>query len=296
MKKSGFTLVELLVVIAIISILGALLMSGLSRAMELGRRTTCVNNLKQIGIAFMLFADENRDYWPPRHVPYFNSYSPNVGCYASFDGEFVYPDYLTDANVLLCPSDGEYFVEGRLESNLQMPVGPGWNASNFHNPVRNKATFVHMPDYSYVYWGYMINPADAATTPDVDALALKLVNIHPDAVNFTTRWSDLEVTLPTWADPITLHRLRNGIERIMITDINSPAAGSHSASEVAVIWDHVSRRGGAFYMPDRNHLPLAANVSFLDGHVEWGRYPQPSGSKFFMLTEAAQACAVDEFP
>jgi len=58
-KRRGFTLVELLVVIAIIALLMAILMPALNRARELGRRSVCMGNLKQLSLAWVMYADEN---------------------------------------------------------------------------------------------------------------------------------------------------------------------------------------------------------------------------------------------
>ena len=63
-RFSAFTLVELLVVIAIISMLAALLMPSLRSARERGRRATCVNNLKQMSYASMIYASDY-DGWAP---------------------------------------------------------------------------------------------------------------------------------------------------------------------------------------------------------------------------------------
>lgn len=67
----------------------------------------------------------------------------------------------------------------------------------------------------------------------------------------------------------TVYRLREGIERFMITDINNSAAGAKAQSDIFVMLDNVSTDVARF-----NHVPGGSNVLFMDGHVAFVRYPQ----------------------
>ena len=63
-RRTGFTLIELLVVIAIIAILAAILFPAFARAKENAKRTACMNNMKQVGHAILMYAQDNDETLP----------------------------------------------------------------------------------------------------------------------------------------------------------------------------------------------------------------------------------------
>lgn len=75
--RRGFTLIELLVVIAIIAVLAALLLPALSKAKEKAKRTQCASQLRQVGLALMMYSDDNNGRLPQAHYA-FDFANPNA--------------------------------------------------------------------------------------------------------------------------------------------------------------------------------------------------------------------------
>jgi prepilin-type processing-associated H-X9-DG protein len=76
------------------------------------------------------------------------------------------------------------------------------------------------------------------------------------------------------ADGNTIYRLREGIERFLITDINNPASSAIAQSELPIMWDYIEGAKTTTTNQDRfNHIHGGCNVLYADGHVRFEKYP-----------------------
>ena len=289
LRKLGFTLIELLVVIAIIGILAAILLPALSRARESARRASCQNNLKQWGLVYKMYANESKGQLLPRIGTEANLAEPDAdGWVVCADGNAIYPEYLSDMNIYFCPSDVNSYAEEYIECpEGYWCTGPG----NTLDPS-------HFEDRSYVYYGWMaedefafftmvgwalwMSESEGFDTPEeyaayadedqnVDAEMLAIVaesyQEYAELVDYYESLSGQTVQFYGNGGGDVIYRLREGIERFMITDINNPAASAKAQSELAIMWDQIDEDA------DFSHMPGGCNVLYLDGHVEWQRYP-----------------------
>ena len=191
-----------------------------------------------------------------------------------FNGPSLYPEYLTDAKVIVCPSD---------EDGIQSYEGGRYRDDN---GTTQPCLFDTL---SYVYLGWVLQGheiiAGGQAGKDHNDPTFDIADLAGDVLlKFVEAISTVDPVTgqPTLIDQdvgdltegqgnaggTTVYRLREGIERFMIADINNPAATAMAQSEIAVMWDIVDANAEDF-----NHLPGGGNVLYMDGHVEFIRYP-----------------------
>jgi prepilin-type N-terminal cleavage/methylation domain-containing protein len=135
----GFTLIELLVVVAIIAVLISLLLPGLSNARNKAKRLVCQNNMKQITMALLMYADaENNGRFPRRKPNPSTSWAFLViGGEANLVTQFLYPKYTRDPKIFFCPFN-QY---RRPENNTSLTAVSFWTylmAASGQRPFANR--------------------------------------------------------------------------------------------------------------------------------------------------------------
>jgi prepilin-type N-terminal cleavage/methylation domain-containing protein/prepilin-type processing-associated H-X9-DG protein len=188
-SKSGFTLIELLVVIAIIAILAAILFPVFAKARTRARQTACMNNVKQLSLAFLTYFQDNDERFPP--YAGVQAWGDHMGW-----SERIFP-HVRSMEVFICPeNDMSTFC-------YAMNALSSVNYLGQTSRVRNPARFIHLLECC----GSGNRRVKGAITGDSDLTTEWSANLpadnQPDGLVYGTKTGGLSFTkianpLPIW--------------------------------------------------------------------------------------------------
>ena len=341
-QKDGVNGRELAVIVAMIAVIGLIFLAALlgPRWGQTGhvrtRMSRCASNFKQMGLSLKMYANESRGekyprpgyyydvevdctrpipgkedpnvYFPPTYPRLGNS--PVARFAYMFSMDDMYPEYLPDLNVLVCPDDAGMTVDDL--------VNPASQTIDANEKCAGGNRGWTLTDESYVYLGHTFDkakdsdPAIAlgvltaanlacartkalAPTERVGAqfaawLAYVRTGIASDPAGFAAAvdrdWefdndaktggidfnAESNTELVGNGHSNTLYRLREGVERFLMTDATGPP-DDLVIPQIVVMWEQT-----ALATPLKsgfNHSPAGSNVLYVDGHVEFIKYPTP---------------------
>ncbi len=304
MRTKGVTLVELLVVLSIAILLAAILLPAVARAREVGNRSDCALHLKQLGLACKMYAQESAGgLYPPLQaelMPLHDAESMNPTGQTSLVMapmvrlSAIYPDYVRDSFAVVCPAN-KHIQLGGLTAADGTWIGDVACDDGFGKVSTDRG--IAQATGSYMYFGWATDACGMASRQESlsliggkrkdNAPAQLVLGVGPVLAEIARTQNptlaDADIAVPGGVGTrggTLIHRLREGVQRFAVTDINNHRKTARAEAE-------------QWIMSDLIEAPAAdaqggANVLFMDGHVEFVEFsakaPVTSGVAQFVET------------
>lgn len=281
-SQAGLTIPELMITLSLIAVMMAIALPALGRAREAVLRTYCMNNMRELGRIFIMFSDDNRGMFPPgaqNHIwgedvlPAMerfqwirNNYTVDT---QALDG------YLPNYKILVCRAarvESEYpwdwwytdvtFTDRHVDAGIASQPAFRSRMPNIQKPRMDPECLTNQM-YTYLPYAvgsesemlFLFNDLDRAM--DEGYIDFMQADFKASEGNVAAGAGD------------TFARLRDGIERLYITDVNNPAASYRAQSTIPVMFDSATRFGQMAW----NHINIpGGNVLYLDGSVAYVRF------------------------